>query len=104
MGGLVTALDSSWDTPLFAAFRNRAIDCIEILLRLQYHHPGLADKAGWTILHHATRLNDENILDLVLSIPKLRKKAKTNDGQTALDIARAYRCSPWIKEILANAI
>ena len=101
---LVAALDSSWNTPLFAAFQNRAMDCIEILLRLQYHHPGVTDRAGWTILHYATRLNDESILNLVLSTPKLRKKAKTNNGQTALDIARAYGCSPWIKEILAKAI
>jgi len=100
---LVTAPDSERDTPLFTAFRSSAKDCAKILLQHQHHNPRMTDKDGWTMLHHAAGLNDEAVLGLVLSIPKLPKRVTTNGGQTALDIARSKRCSSRIKEILVNA-
>jgi ankyrin repeat protein len=82
----VAAICVEGSTPLLTACRNNAIDCVLTLLRRHHHLPQTVDKEGWTLLHHATRLNYESILDHVLSIPGLDRKARSKRARQRMTL------------------
>jgi ankyrin repeat protein len=99
---MVTAIYAEGNTPLFIACQNHAIDCVLTLLRRYHHPPQTVDNEGGTLLHHVAGLDHESILDHVLSIPGIDKKARTKKGQTAYDIAQEHRCRWSIREKLGR--
>ncbi|CAM6000584.1 unnamed protein product [Sphagnum balticum] len=97
--------DNRGDTPLLTSFRHKSIRCLRFLLE----HKSAAqaqDKKGWTLLHHAVQLGNDEILKLTLTLPNTFLYARTHDkGENAEDISR--RMGTWdrsIGEILKKAM
>lgn len=82
---LTNLRDSEGLTPLILSFHRKSIDCARILLR-RTRILETVDKNGWTVLHHAAKVEDQECLDLALSIPELNIAARTPEGLTALDL------------------
>jgi len=97
---MVTAVDADGDAPVFVGFKNKAVDCVLMLLRRHYHPPGIVDKEGWTLLHRAAELNNQSVVNFVVNIPGLDRNARTKDGRTAQDIANEKNCFLTTEEYL----
>jgi len=97
--------DNTGDTPLLTSFRHKSVRCVKLLLE----HKSAAqavDKNGWTLLHHAVQLGNDEILKLTVSLPNTSFFAKTHDkGETAVDISRRMQTfDRSIGEILKKAM
>jgi ankyrin repeat protein len=97
--------DNTGDTPLLTAFRHRSLSCAKLLLEHKSATQAV-DKNGWTLLHHAVNLGNDEILKLTLALSNTRFWVKTRDtGETAFDISRRMGTSDRsIGEILRNAV
>lgn len=78
--------DADGDTPLFTSLRHFRVQCAGLLLT-RAPISMVTDKHGWSLLHHAVYMGDEKVVKLAVSVPNVSIFARTNDGDTALDIA-----------------
>jgi ankyrin repeat protein len=84
---LATHSDTEGDTPLFTSFQRYRPQCARLLLT-RAPISMVTDKKGWSLLHHAVKMGNVEVLKLALSVPDVGIFARTNDGETVFSIAR----------------
>ncbi|KAH0564757.1 hypothetical protein GP486_001851 [Trichoglossum hirsutum] len=78
--------DSSGSTPLLDAFRRGSACCARILLERELWGR-FEDKDGWSLVHHAARMRDDDVLELALRHPDAHPGLRTKKGESVIDIA-----------------
>ncbi|KAH0537440.1 hypothetical protein FGG08_005748 [Glutinoglossum americanum] len=81
--------DMEGDTPLFISLRYNRVQC-SIALLAKAPVSMVADKNGWSLLHHAAKMGHEQVWELARSVPNASIFARTNSGETVYEIAREW--------------
>ncbi len=84
----INAKDNEGDSPLLAALTNRQKEMGELLVNRGAQVNVKMAKGGWTPLHLAVLLKDEDLVRLLVE-KGADKGAKTSEGKTPLDLATA---------------
>jgi ankyrin repeat protein len=80
--------DKQGDSPLHECFRHHKPECAKLLLRKTAVRPS-KDRNGYNLVHHAVSMANLDVLNLVMDkYPDTDHLARTNDGETAVDILR----------------
>lgn len=93
---LVTVKDHDGNTALILSLKNRSRQCALVLLRLE-DVGDMVGQNGWSAVHHAAKLGDEEVLEAVLQHRSFVKGMKTIDGKTAEVVA--METGTWCGEI-----
>ena len=83
---LVTVKNHDGNTPLNLALRNRSRGCALNLLELS-EVGDIVGQDGWTVVHHAAKFGDGEVLQAVLHHRSFVTGTKTIDGKTAEVVA-----------------
>ncbi|GLV64452.1 hypothetical protein Bmyc01_31220 [Bacillus mycoides] len=81
----IRAKNENENTPLQAAIANKQIELVSFLIE-KGSDVNAVQNGGWTGLHEAALLGNEDIITLLLE-HGANKTTKKNDGKTAFDIA-----------------
>ncbi|KKY27076.1 putative ankyrin repeat protein [Phaeomoniella chlamydospora] len=96
----LTEKDLDGNTPLMEALRHDSVSCARTLLEL----PDVGEvvgQGGWSAVHHAARIGDPELLQMVLEHPSFERGAKTGDGKSVQVVA--MESGNWcgkVKELL----
>lgn len=83
-----TRLTEKGHTPLLEACIHGSRDCILLLLKRSSVKCGDIGKEGWSAVHYAAKLGDEEVLEAILTHPSFQRGQKTSDGKSAEWIAK----------------
>jgi ankyrin repeat protein len=78
--------DSSGSTPLLDAFQRGSVSCVRILLERKLWGR-FEDNDGWTLVHHAAKMRDDDALELALKHPDAHPHLRNRQGQSVMDVA-----------------
>ncbi len=93
---LATTKDQDGNSPLLLALRHRSTESAKVLLGLD-DVGNTVDQDGWAVVHHAARLGDADLLEVVLSHSSFVRGMKTVDGKTAEVVA--MEAGNWYGEV-----
>ena len=85
---LATALDDKCRTPISLAFEHQSAACAKLFIE----NDALGDfhgKDGWSLVHHAAKWGDADVLEAVLKHSSFRRGAKTPAHESAADLAKS---------------
>ena len=85
---LAIAIDDKCNTPISLAFEYKSAACAKLLIENDAVG-GFHGKDGWSLVHHAAKWGDADVLEAVLRHSTFRRGAKTPNGESAADLAKS---------------